>query len=216
MPPASAQPTNPPPQLPPKRKSWNITKETAPEFQRRAQAAKLLKRHLQARTRVELREEFLHHLTLDQRRRLEPYIIDRLVRVRVALERIDEMLISEKDAGKIDRLASAAQKLNDQEFALAGRPKPGQLSYAPAQPDSVLEMRSVGSLELVTGSLQGSENPVPDSTPAPAPTGKVDPFCGTSLGQETTGDSVPSRSLLEAESRDPETGRYTKPEQQAT
>jgi hypothetical protein len=51
----------------------------------------------------------------------------RLVRVRKQLNRLDEMMMTENDAQKLDRIASAAARLAEQERQLAGRPMPGSL-----------------------------------------------------------------------------------------
>ena len=55
----------------------------------------------------------------------DQYAKERLSRVRAQLDRIDRMIQSETDPQKLDRLAAASMRLSDQEFALAGRPKPG-------------------------------------------------------------------------------------------
>jgi len=57
----------------------------------------------------------------------DPFTARRLARVRQQLERVDKMLLTETDPAKLDRLAAASMRLSDQEFALANRPKPGQL-----------------------------------------------------------------------------------------
>lgn len=56
---------------------------------------------------------------------LDSYLSRRLSRVREQLDRLDAMLLTEKDAQKIDRLASAQLRLSEQERILAGRPLPG-------------------------------------------------------------------------------------------
>jgi hypothetical protein len=55
----------------------------------------------------------------------DPYVNERLSRVRAQLERIDSMMEEELDPQRLDRLASAQARLSAQEFALAGRPQPG-------------------------------------------------------------------------------------------
>jgi hypothetical protein len=61
----------------------------------------------------------------------EDYALLRLARVREQLNRIDRMIATETDPQKLDRLAAATMRLSDQEFALAGRPKPGNRKPAP-------------------------------------------------------------------------------------
>jgi hypothetical protein len=61
----------------------------------------------------------------------DSYVALRLVRVRAQLDRIDSMIQQEKDPQKLDRLAAASARLSDQEFALAGRPKPGNRKPGP-------------------------------------------------------------------------------------
>jgi hypothetical protein len=56
---------------------------------------------------------------------------ERLARVRAQQERIDAMILAETDPQKLDRLASASMRLSDQEFALAGRPKPANRKVPP-------------------------------------------------------------------------------------
>lgn len=58
----------------------------------------------------------------------------RLEQVRGALRRLDARLQVEQDPLSLDRLARAAAALSVQEFALAGRPMPGQRRPGPARP----------------------------------------------------------------------------------
>ncbi len=51
----------------------------------------------------------------------------RLLRVRKQQERVDEMLLAEDDPAKLDRLASAAIRLNEQERQLSNRSLPPTL-----------------------------------------------------------------------------------------
>jgi len=51
----------------------------------------------------------------------------RLLRVRKQQERIDTMLLAESDPAKLDRLASAAIRLNEQERQLSNRSLPPTL-----------------------------------------------------------------------------------------
>jgi hypothetical protein len=53
------------------------------------------------------------------------YVNERLARVRLQLDRLDKMMMSEKDPQKLDRLASAQARLAEQERILNGRPLPG-------------------------------------------------------------------------------------------
>jgi hypothetical protein len=55
----------------------------------------------------------------------DDYVGQRLLRVRVLLNRIDEMMSKEEDPQKIDRLGSAQARLAEQERILFGRPLPG-------------------------------------------------------------------------------------------
>jgi hypothetical protein len=55
----------------------------------------------------------------------------RLLRVRKQQERVDKMLLEEMDAGKLDRLASAAIRLNEQERQLSNRSLPPTLKAGP-------------------------------------------------------------------------------------
>lgn len=57
----------------------------------------------------------------------QPYVFQRLMRVRRQLDRIDRMMMTESDAQKLDRLASAQARLSEQERTLAMRPAPGSL-----------------------------------------------------------------------------------------
>lgn len=58
---------------------------------------------------------------------LPEYQKKRLMRVREQLDRIDDLLLSEDDPAKLDRLAAASMRLAEQERILAGRPLPGSL-----------------------------------------------------------------------------------------
>jgi len=55
----------------------------------------------------------------------------RLVRVRLQQAKLDSLIEGETDAGKLDRLASAAMRLNEQERQLSNRSLPPTLK-APA------------------------------------------------------------------------------------
>jgi hypothetical protein len=56
---------------------------------------------------------------------LADYVGERLVRVRVQLDRLDKLMMTESDPQKLDRLASAQARLSEQERILDGRPLPG-------------------------------------------------------------------------------------------
>lgn len=53
------------------------------------------------------------------------YVERRVVRVRARIEAIDMLLERERDPMKIDRLASALERLSELERVLSNRPKPG-------------------------------------------------------------------------------------------
>jgi hypothetical protein len=55
----------------------------------------------------------------------DPYVTERLSRVRGQLDRLDGLMATEKDPQRIDRLASAQYRLAEQERILSGRPLPG-------------------------------------------------------------------------------------------
>jgi hypothetical protein len=61
----------------------------------------------------------------------DSYAERRLSRVRMQLDRVDEMVMKEKDPQKLDRLASAQARLSEQERVLAGRPLPGAFRPVP-------------------------------------------------------------------------------------
>jgi hypothetical protein len=66
---------------------------------------------------------------------------DRLRRVRLQLERLDKLAEAETDPTKLDRLASAAARLQEQERQLDNRPLPRQASKprrsVPTDPEPV-------------------------------------------------------------------------------
>lgn len=98
----------------------------AAEYGKRGNAAKIANAEL-ARQQLAEQEEQAKQLPEEA----SVYVSKRLVRVRLQLDRIDAMVLKEKDAQKLDRLASAQARLADQERKLAGRPDPG--SYRPTQ-----------------------------------------------------------------------------------
>jgi len=61
----------------------------------------------------------------------DDYAGRRLARVRMQLDRVDDMMMKESDPQRMDRLASAQARLSEQERVLAGRPLPG--SHRPAK-----------------------------------------------------------------------------------
>jgi hypothetical protein len=61
----------------------------------------------------------------------EDYVGQRLARVRAQLDRVDQMMMKEPVAQKLDRLASAQARLSEQERKLDGRPLPGSLKPKP-------------------------------------------------------------------------------------
>lgn len=61
------------------------------------------------------------------REQLPEYQTKRLGRVRLQLDRLDQMLMTETDPQKLDRLASAQSRLSEQERQLSNRPLPGTL-----------------------------------------------------------------------------------------
>jgi hypothetical protein len=54
--------------------------------------------------------------------------------VRKHLDRLDELMMTETDPQKLDRLASAQARLAEQERILDGRPLPGSLRPKPPKP----------------------------------------------------------------------------------
>jgi hypothetical protein len=55
----------------------------------------------------------------------DEFVTARLVRVRKQLNRLDNLMETETDPQKLDRLASAQARLAEQERLMAGRPLPG-------------------------------------------------------------------------------------------
>ncbi len=60
----------------------------------------------------------------DEQSKAEIFRIQRLARVRIQLERLDKMLAEETDPGKLDKIVSALNRLQEAEGWLAGRAKP--------------------------------------------------------------------------------------------
>jgi hypothetical protein len=96
-----------------------FTRENAPEMARRSNAVQAQRR------RERLTAAPFAPAPHPAMQEGDSYVALRLVRVRAQLDRIDRMIQEEKDPQKLDRLAAASMRLSDQEFALAGRPKPG-------------------------------------------------------------------------------------------
>jgi hypothetical protein len=61
----------------------------------------------------------------------DSYVSERLSRVRLQLDRVDGMVMTEKDPQKLDRLASAQARLAEQERIMSGRPLPGSMRPRP-------------------------------------------------------------------------------------
>lgn len=99
-----------------------ITKENAAELQRLSVASRLAPFTDDTPVANEAKEA-------------ETFRRARLARVRNQLIRIDRMIAKEDDPGKLDRLASAVNRLQEAEGWLAGRAKPGNLK--PVAPRSV-------------------------------------------------------------------------------
>lgn len=111
-----------------------ITKENAKELQLLAAKRKMLNHQ----AKILARAEAMVAQPEMQYREV------RLSRVRIQLDKLDEMLMSENDPAKLDRLASAQARLSEQERILAGRALPGSLKpvaprksshTAPVEPD---------------------------------------------------------------------------------
>lgn len=64
---------------------------------------------------------------------LPEYLALRLVRARKQIDQVSTMLEKERDAQKIDRLASALYRLSELERTLANRPLPGSLKPTPTR-----------------------------------------------------------------------------------
>lgn len=96
-----------------------FTAETAAEYARRSH---------EARKAAKLRSTELSQSTpTDPLNAIPAYTLERLIRVRKQLDRIDEMMMAESDPQRLDRLASAQARLSEQERTLDGRPLPGSM-----------------------------------------------------------------------------------------
>lgn len=84
----------------------------------------------------------------------------RLSRTRKQIERIADLLDQERDPQKLDRLSAAWERLNRMEFALAGRPMPGQLR--PREQSS--KRRSYSDLSSLVVEVQSCSVPPPTNS----------------------------------------------------
>ena len=82
--------------------------------------------HLAAQAILKAAAEQGKHAVADA----DEYRLQRLKTVRAQLERLDEMILTCKDPQKIDRLASASARLNEQEAQLSMRAKPASVRAA--------------------------------------------------------------------------------------
>lgn len=95
-----------------------FTSANAAEMAKRAAEAKLAAKE---QTKLAALSPETESVFADQHRKL------RLLRVRKQLEKIDKMFEAEMDPAKLDRLASAAIRLNEQERQLSNRSLPPTL-----------------------------------------------------------------------------------------
>lgn len=93
---------------------------------------------------------------------LPEYLALRLVRARKQIDQVSTMLEKERDAQKIDRLASALYRLSELERTLANRPLPGSLKPAPAR--RARSQASYGPIETASEPAQPLTEP-PNGTP---------------------------------------------------
>lgn len=106
----------------------------------------------------------------------DTFIRKRLARVRRQVELVDQAIEGElrkpdADGQRVDRLAAASMRLSDQEFALAGRSKPGNTRPGIAKPVRRSQEQS-GPLDIAGPACgaQATANSVPAAAPsAPAP-----------------------------------------------
>jgi len=98
---------------------------------------------------------------------LDSYVLKRLARVRKQIDKLSDMLEHEKDPAKIDKLASAIDRLAKHEHYLAGRPGPGNRKPAPERP-SKPSRRDLGATELAPQPLPVvAEQPRPSNPDEP-------------------------------------------------
>lgn len=103
-----------------------ITSDNARELQQKAVASRKLRQE-------QKQAEAFAALTAAMAQQLPEYVAARLARVRLQLDRLDQMLMDESDPQKLDRLASAQSRLSEQERQLSGRPMPGSLKPSNAR-----------------------------------------------------------------------------------
>ena len=101
----------------------HFTKENAKQYSLQGQAT------VRARKDALEKENAKQKAIIETARALnamqDDYPVERIVRVRAQIKRIDAMLMEELNPQAIDRLASAIAKLGEQERILSGRPLPG-------------------------------------------------------------------------------------------
>jgi hypothetical protein len=81
----------------------------------------------------------------------------RLACVRKQLNRIDDMMKTETDPAKLDKLASALSRLAEQERQLAGRPLPGSLRPKEPKSVSIFTKTPVSAIQLQPGPVQSNQ-----------------------------------------------------------
>ncbi len=105
----------------------------------------------------------------------QSYALEALSRVRAHLDRIDGLLNIARDPIKVERLARARLALCEQEFALAGRPKPGQRRPGPAPEPGQVPARPPAPVPRPRP-RSPTAGQVPDrSSPPPAPPNTTPP-----------------------------------------
>jgi hypothetical protein len=90
----------------------------------RANARRMAAKSHDARRQRRLAREY-PHASPQPIPQLTDYVSLRLTRVRKQLDKVDGMMMKEKDPQKLDRLASAQTRLAEQERIMSGRPLPG-------------------------------------------------------------------------------------------
>ena len=92
------------------------------------------------------------------------FVASRLVCVREQLAYVDELIKKETDPRNLDRLTAAQFRLSQQEFALAGRPMPGQY-----RPKAAAARQVMGNLQRSFGEPAALLAPPVQFEPPPAP-----------------------------------------------
>lgn len=105
-----------------------FTAETAAEMAKRAHVTRERNR-IEAKIAAEM-----PHIPAVEPHEASFYAKQRLACVRAQLKRVDEMMMTETDPSRIDRLASAQTRLSEQERILDGRPLPGSRKPAADKP----------------------------------------------------------------------------------